>query len=87
MDINLNRRHLEGRPIAALLFGLFQELGEQLADCTILFDFPIYKDFDGTAMSVQALVAGPNYGLIVFGIIDGLGNVNSMTSDVNSGLQ
>jgi hypothetical protein len=53
MEINVNRRHLEGRPGATMLFDLFQAHSKDLLNSVILFDFPIYKDFDGAAVSVQ----------------------------------
>lgn len=68
MEINVSRRVLRDKPVASLLFDCFQDCSDELQNATIFFDFPIYKDFDGEAVYVQALVAAPEYGLLVFAI-------------------
>jgi len=68
MEINISRRSLENRPIATLLYDAFHYCSEQLKNAVIFFDFPIYKDLDGSAVYVQSLVASPEYGVIIFAV-------------------
>ena len=55
-----------------MLFDAFQECCKQLVDSIILFEFPIYKDLDGEAVYVQALLASPDHGLLIFAIAKAL---------------
>ena len=83
MEINVRRRNLEKRPCAALLFDILQNHATHLAHSTILFDFPVYKDFDGKPISAQALIVAPEFGLIIFAMVDSLSDVNQAMENLD----
>lgn len=70
MEVNVSKRSLSNKPGAALLLSHFETCPDKLTNAIIFFDFPIYKDFDGKAIFVQALIASPEHGIIIFAIPD-----------------
>jgi superfamily I DNA and RNA helicase len=70
MKLNTTHEHLKRDPAAENLFEFLQanEIALGLTDAQFYYDFPVFKDWDGTVLISDVLILSRNHGIVAFGV-------------------